>query len=97
MEKRIHVRIEHVRKSRVREAFIERITANDKLKNEASKSGKKISTKRRPVEPRPGHVVKGEIKFQNPQVYKEVFWAIIYLPVIVSEMNPWIISYLNFK
>ncbi len=97
MEKRIHIRVEHVRKSRCREAFVERIRENDRLKNEASKAGKKISTKRRPVEPRPAHVVKGEIKYQNPQVYKEVFWAIIYLPVIVLKSNPWIISYLNFN
>ena len=37
--KRIHVRIEHVRKSRSRLAFVERVQANDKAKIEAKKRG----------------------------------------------------------
>ena len=37
--KRIHVRIEHVRKSRSRLAFVERVKANDKAKIEAKKAG----------------------------------------------------------
>ena len=44
--KNIHVRIEHLRKSRCRETFIARINENDRLKNEASKKGQRISTKR---------------------------------------------------
>ena len=58
MEKRIHVRIEHVRKSSCRDDFLARIKKNDKLKAEAKKAGKRISTKRRPVEPRAAHTVK---------------------------------------
>merc|ERR1711972_1144686 len=45
--KRMNVRIEHLRISRCRTAFNERIKENDKLKNEAKKAGKgPISTKR---------------------------------------------------
>ena len=40
--KRIHVRIEHVRKSRSRLAFVERVKANDKAKLEAKAKGQKI-------------------------------------------------------
>ena len=47
--KRIHVRIEHVRKSRSRLAFVERVKANDAKKIQAKKDGVKISTKRIPV------------------------------------------------
>ena len=56
--KRVHVRIEHLRKSSCRDDFLQRIKANDKLKAEAKKAGKRISTKRRPVEPRAAHTVK---------------------------------------
>ena len=51
IQKRIHVRIEHVRKSRSRLAFVERVKANDKAKIEAKKAGKKIETKRIPTQP----------------------------------------------
>merc|ERR1719359_742955 len=46
--KRIHVRIEHVRKSRSRLAFVERVKKNDALKVQAKKEGRKISTKSKP-------------------------------------------------
>ena len=50
--KRIHVRVEHARKSMSRLAFVERVKANDLKKIEAKKAGKKIVTKREPVGPR---------------------------------------------
>merc|ERR1712032_1201161 len=75
--KRIHVRIEHVRESRSRLAFVERVKQNDKLKVEAKKAGKKIVTKRIPVQPRESHVVdptKGEgIKYINPIKFRELY------------------------
>merc|ERR1711918_108493 len=49
--KRIHVRIEHVRKSRSRLAFVQRVKENDARKVEAKKQGVKISGKRIPVQP----------------------------------------------
>ena len=55
--KRIHVRIEHLRKSRSRLAFVERVKANDALKIQAKKDGKKIRTKRLPVGPVAEHIV----------------------------------------
>lgn len=58
LRKRIHVRIEHVRKSRCNEAFIKRVQENDALKQEAKKNGVKLVTKRVPVLPKEGKVVK---------------------------------------
>ena len=71
--KRINVRHEHVRKSASREAFKERIKQNDKLKAEANKAGKKISTKRIPGQPKAAHVVKSEVEVLNPLRFRYVF------------------------
>jgi large subunit ribosomal protein L21e len=57
LRKRIHVRIEHVRKSRCNEAFLNRVKENDKAKQEAKAAGSKIVTKRIPVGPKPGKIV----------------------------------------
>lgn len=58
LRKRIHVRIEHVRKSRCNEAFIKRVQSNDIAKQEAKKQGIKLKTKRVPVLPKPGKTVR---------------------------------------
>merc|ERR1712100_216594 len=64
--KRLHIRVEHARKSRSRLAFVERVKANDKLKVEAKKAGKKVVTKRIPVQPSSAHVVKGQRYLHEP-------------------------------
>ena len=74
IRKRLHVRTEHVRASQCRESFKIRVRENDKKKQEAKKSGKKISTKRLPVLPREEHVVKADgVKFQHIVKFTEVF------------------------
>lgn len=60
MEKRLHIRVEHLRKSNVRSNLVKRIQENDKLKAQAKKEGKVISTKRLPVSPADSKVVKLE-------------------------------------
>ena len=62
IEKRLHIRPEHLRKSATRSAFIERIRQNDKLKHEANQKGQKISTKRSPALPAPAHTVKVNVQ-----------------------------------
>ena len=57
IEKRLHIRPEHLRKSTCRDDFLNRIKENDKLKHEANKKGQHISTKRQPAPVRPAHVV----------------------------------------
>ena len=73
--KRLHIRIEHIRKSLSREAFIQRVKKNDALKQEASKLGKKVNTKRIPLQPREGHVVKGDapVSYMNPIKFRELY------------------------
>ena len=74
--KRIHVRIEHVRKSASREAFVERVKQNDKLKREAKKRGEKVNTKRIPKQPRGSQVVdvsKSSISYMNPIKIRELY------------------------
>ena len=74
MPKRIHVRIEHVRKSQSRVAFVERVKANDLKKIEAKKAGKKLVTKREPVGPTGAHVVKGNnVAYMNATKFRELY------------------------
>ena len=58
IEKRFHVRPEHLRLSSCRDEFLKRIQTNDKLKNEAKKAGKKVSTKRQVA----GHIASHTVK-----------------------------------
>eukprot|EP01071_Lankesteria_metandrocarpae_P015434 Lankesteria_metandrocarpae@DN967_c0_g1_i10.p1 len=55
--KRIHVRIEHVRKSRSREDYLRRRIENQKLREEAKKRGEKIDVRRVPEQPQEGAIV----------------------------------------
>jgi large subunit ribosomal protein L21e len=72
--KRICIRIEHVRKSQSRLAFVERVKANDALKVAAKKEGKKIVTKRIPVQPREAHLVKAtNVVGMNPTKFRELY------------------------
>merc|ERR1719229_2054786 len=58
LRKRLHVRIEHVRKSRCNEAHLKRIKENDRLHREAKERGKSVSVKREPEGPKPMKLVK---------------------------------------
>merc|ERR1712059_91044 len=60
LRKRIHVRLEHLRKSRCNEAFLTRVRENDIKKFEAKKAGKKIVCKREPEGPKPIKTVKAK-------------------------------------
>ena len=52
VEKKIHVRVEHLRLSACRKAFLNRIQENGKAITEANKKGSRISTKRVTKAPR---------------------------------------------
>merc|ERR1711998_549058 len=56
-KKRIHVRIEHVRKSRCREDFLRRVVENDLASKEFKKTGVKKLIKRQAGLPKPSKVV----------------------------------------
>ena len=59
--KRISVRIEHVKPSKCRQDFLDRVKANEIKKIEAKAAGvKPEGLKRKPLGPRPGHMVSTE-------------------------------------
>jgi large subunit ribosomal protein L21e len=57
IQKRLHVRIEHVQPSRCREEFLNRVKNNEVLKKEAKAKGEKAIIKRQPKGPRPGFLI----------------------------------------
>ncbi|KAL2831165.1 ribosomal protein L21e-domain-containing protein [Aspergillus cavernicola] len=59
LEKRINVRIEHVKHSRSREDFIKRVKENAEKKRQAKDQGIHLHLKRQPTLPREAHVVEG--------------------------------------
>jgi len=55
IEKRIHVRIEHVRQSKCQKEILARKVSNEAAKDEARKTGVKVNLKRTPVLPKEGY------------------------------------------
>ena len=76
IEKRIHVRVEHIRHSNSRLAFLKKVLENDKLKAEANKKGQRISTKRQPLAPSAAKHVKvslDKVEAVNVLPFMEIF------------------------
>lgn len=74
--KRIHIRVEHVRMSNSREAFKNRVRANDQAKRDAKAAGKRVDVKRQPVQQRGSQIVKtteDDIEFMNPVKFRELY------------------------
>ena len=57
MEKRVNVRIEHVRHSKCRQEFIDRVKSNAEKKKEAKASGTHVELKRLPAAPRESRTI----------------------------------------
>lgn len=57
IEKRVNLRIEHVKHSACRQEFINRVKANAALKREAKAKGEHVHLKRQPAKPRGARVV----------------------------------------
>eukprot|EP00898_Chlorokybus_atmophyticus_P003056 jgi/Chlat1/3751/Chrsp259S03892 len=55
--KRLHVRIEHVKPSRCREDFLNRVKLNDEKRKAAKAAGDKVVLRRQPAGPKPGVTV----------------------------------------
>jgi large subunit ribosomal protein L21e len=71
--KRIHVRIEHIKKSTSREDFLKRVRHNDKAKHEAKKTNTKINTKRIVAQPHSAYTIdKPNIEYHNPKIFVEI-------------------------
>ncbi|TXT09916.1 60S ribosomal protein eL21 [Cutaneotrichosporon oleaginosum] len=52
MEKRVNVRIEHVKHSKCRQEFLDRVKSNAAKKREAKEKGETVVLKRLPAQPR---------------------------------------------
>ncbi len=57
MEKRVNLRVEHVKHSNCRLEFLERVKRNRALKEEAKKNGLPFNLKRKPLAPREARLV----------------------------------------
>jgi large subunit ribosomal protein L21e len=55
LEKRIHVRIEHIRKSACQKEIIARVKSNEAIKKAAREGGEKVNLKRQAKAPREGY------------------------------------------
>merc|ERR1719373_872922 len=60
LRKRIHVRVEHLRKSRCNEAHLKRVKENDQKRHDAKLLGKTVVLKRQPEGPKPMKIVKAK-------------------------------------
>ena len=70
-KKMINVRVEHVRKSKCRQDFLDRVRNNDKLKHTAKQQGKRVPEsliKRIPKQPKAGYFVKANSSSGMPIV-----------------------------
>ena len=75
MEKRINVRIEHVKPSKSGNDFRLRVQENDAARKVAKAAGQKVSLKRKPAGPRPAHSVStlnNEPVFMTPIPYEQL-------------------------
>lgn len=71
--KRIHVRVEHIKLSTSRVAFLLRCRENDKIKTEANKNGQHVSTKRQNCPPAGEiNIHKPDITLLNPRLFLEI-------------------------
>ncbi|KAJ2392924.1 60S ribosomal protein L21A [Coemansia sp. RSA 2559] len=57
MEKRVNIRVEHVRHSKCRDDFLRRVKENAALAKAAQESGKRVNLKRLPAQPREARFV----------------------------------------
>lgn len=60
IRKKIHVRIEHVKKSTCRDDFLNRVRKNEEIKKAARNGEKRVEIKRLPTQPRTGGTISGK-------------------------------------
>ena len=57
IEKRVSIRVDHVRHSKCRDNFVNRVKANAAAKYAAKEKGEHVNLKRQPVQPREAHTI----------------------------------------
>ncbi|XP_040202318.1 60S ribosomal protein L21-like [Rana temporaria] len=58
LAKRINVRVEHIRHSKSRDSFLQRVKENERKKKEAKENGTWVELKRQPAQPSEAHFVR---------------------------------------
>merc|ERR1712221_51340 len=74
-QKRVNIRVEHVKHSKCRDDFLRRVKENEVKKREAKTSGVKVDCKRHPVAPRERHFV--STKNNGPQLVEPIAYEFI--------------------
>ena len=72
LEKRVNLRVEHVKHSKCRDDFLHRVARNAELKKEAKAKGEQVQLKRLPAAPRDARLIstKGNLpETLAPQAY----------------------------
>jgi len=70
MQKRVNLRVEHVRHSKCRQEFLDRVKANHDAHVAAREKGERVDLRRKPVTPRGSHTV--SIENNAPQTMRPV-------------------------
>ncbi|KAL7663976.1 60S ribosomal protein L21-A [[Candida] zeylanoides] len=70
IEKRVNLRVEHIKHSACRQEFLNRVKTNAALKKEAKAKGEQVQLKRQPAKPRGAYVV--DAKTNVPQTLAPV-------------------------
>uniref|UniRef100_A0A0M3IFW9 Large ribosomal subunit protein eL21 n=1 Tax=Ascaris lumbricoides TaxID=6252 RepID=A0A0M3IFW9_ASCLU len=73
--KHINVRVEHVKPSKCRQDFLNRVKENEAKKKHAKETGERVQIARKPAEPRKAHLVK--TKTNPPQLLCPVRFEIV--------------------
>lgn len=60
IQKRVNLRIEHVKHSKCRQEFLDRVKENEARRKEAKANGTTVQLKRLPAGPAPAHTVAGD-------------------------------------
>ncbi|CAO3678872.1 unnamed protein product [Umbelopsis vinacea] len=63
LEKRVNIRVEHVKHSKCRQEFLDRVKENARKRKEATEAGVKVVLKRLPVQPREARHVSTKSNF----------------------------------
>uniref|UniRef100_A0A0N5AQE4 Large ribosomal subunit protein eL21 n=1 Tax=Syphacia muris TaxID=451379 RepID=A0A0N5AQE4_9BILA len=75
LAKHINVRVEHVRPSKCRQDFLNRVKRNDEIKKRAKETGVFVPIARKPQEPRKAHLIK--TKINKPQFLRPLKFEIV--------------------
>ncbi|KAF9416373.1 hypothetical protein BGZ94_010246, partial [Podila epigama] len=96
LEKRVNIRVEHIKHSKCRDDFLRRVKENAAAKIQAKKDGVKVNLKRQPVQPREARFV--TIKHNAPTTLNPIPYdtaADCVAPCVVKTFLDWVLKKLK--